>query len=345
MFDLARKRRRSRHFAEHLQASIGVALRWREKDEVVVCLRAQIRELLAEPLPPTTKGSPSRVMIRVPDLTFLDAACGGNGTVTIGPDELRAAARVASLEPANLQAYLLFLAAYWLHHQPLIESLRRTPGSRMIIHMSCAPRLARAELSIASFAGQPLPQTRHLKLIGNGQRSTFDPDTDLLSVAADDNYESLPQKMFQGLALAVLACDPECILKLDDDHRLKNAAELVRLFDYAADLNEPVQMGLVNRTLIPSGHHRAWHFGKCADPELNERILAVPAPLQWATGSSGYILNRPALWRILWASLYYDRWLDGILYEDLALAETAAKTGIRVVNTALSRAVGAVSDY
>ena len=71
----------------------------------------------------------------------------------------------------------------------------------------------------------------------------------------------------------------------------------------------------------------------------------MPTPLQWAAGSAGYVLNRPALWRILWASLYYDHWLKEILYEDLALAEVAAKTGIRIVNAPLARAIGAVSEY
>lgn len=345
LFNLVRGRRRARHFGDHLQASVGVALQWRQREEVVACLRTQVRELLAaQPLPPS-KGSPSRERIRAPDLTFLDATCSDASAVTIGSEELQAAARVASMEPANLQAFLLFLAAFWLHHQSLIESLRRSAGKRVIIHMSCAPRIARADLSIASFAAQPLPDTRHLKLIGNGNRSTFDPDTGLLSVAAADSYECLPQKMFQGLAFVAMACDPDCILKLDDDHRLKSAAALERLFDFAASSEEPMQMGLVNHTLMPSGHHRAWHFGKCADPGLNDRILAVPAPLHWAAGSAGYILNRPALWRVLWASLYYDRWLDGILYEDLALAETSAKTGIRVVNAPLGQAVGAVSEY
>ncbi|HEY6645359.1 hypothetical protein [Povalibacter sp.] len=343
IFDLARERRRARHFSDHLQASIGLALRWRQRGEVVASLCGQLRELRAVPLPPPSKGSPSRAAIRGSDLALLDAACR-EGSVTISIDELRAAARVASMEPANLQAFRLFLAAFWLHHEPLLESLRQASGKRVIVHMSCAPRLDRADRSIASFASHPLPNTSHLKLIGNGSR-TFDATTGLLSVAAADSYESLPQKMFQGLALVVMACDPDCVLKLDDDHRLKNAAELVRLFDFAASSREPMQLGLVNRAPIPSGHHRAWHFGKCANPDLNERILAVPAPLYWAAGSAGYMLNRPALWRVLWASLYYDQWLDGILYEDLALAETAGKTGIRLVNAPLDLAIGAVSDY
>lgn len=345
MFDLVRDRRRVRRFDEYLRASIGMAVRWRNREDVVACLCRQIRKLLAiEPSPPS-KGSPSRAAIRAPDLEFLDASCRDRSDVAIGAAELQVAARVASLEPTNLPAFQLFLAAYWLHHQPLIESLRGAADERLILHMTCMPRLSRADRSIASFDSQPLPRTRHLKLTGNGSRSSFDPATNVLSVGAADSYECLPQKVFQGLALVVMACDPQCVLKVDDDHRLKNAAALERLFAFAASSSEPMQLGLVNRTPMPSGHHRAWHFGKCADPELNQRILAVPAPLQWAAGSAGYILNRPALWRILWASLYYDRWLDGILYEDLALAETSAKTGIRVVNAPLGQAIEAVTEY
>ncbi len=344
-FERARDRRRARHFDEHLQASIGVAVRWRRREEAIACLCAQVGALQAVPPPPPRKGSPSRIVIREPDLALIDAACRNEATVRIGPEELQAAARVASLDPANVRAFQLYLAACWLHHEPLMAALRGATSERIVVHMSCAPRLSRADLSIASFASQPLTQLSHLKLIGNGSRISFDASSGLLGVAADDSYESLPQKMFQGLAILVLACDPQCILKLDDDHRLKSAAELGPLLDFAASQSEPMQLGQINRALIPSAHHRAWHFGKCADPDLNERILAVPTPLQWAAGSSGYILNRPALWRILWAALYYDRWLNEILYEDLALAEVAAKTGIRIVNAPLARAIGAVSEY
>ncbi|HMN45739.1 MAG TPA: hypothetical protein PKE27_14270 [Povalibacter sp.] len=344
-FDRARERRRSRHFGEHLQASIGMAVRWRRREAAVACLCTQVSELLAVRPPPPRKGSPSRITIREPDLSRIEAACRNPATIEIGADELQAAARVASLDPANVRAFQLYLAACWLHHEPLLASLRQVLSERIVIHMSCAPRLARANLSIASFASQRLPRVSHLKLIGNGDHSTFDAANGLLAVAAADSYESLPQKMFQGLALLVMACDPQCILKLDDDHRLRSAAALTPLFDFAAASREPMQMGQINRVLIPSAHHRAWHFGKCVDPDLNERILAAPTPLQWAAGSAGYLLNRPALWRILWASLYYDRWLNEILYEDLALAEVAAKTGIRIVNAPLARAIGAVSEY
>lgn len=345
LFDRARERRRSRHFGDHLQSSIGMAVRWRRREEAIECLCTQVRALLAVQPPAPRKGSPSRIVIREPDLSRIDAACRDGASMRIGTEELHAAARVASLDPANIRAFQLYLAACWLHHESLILAMRQALSGRIVLHMSCAPRLARADLSIASFESQALPGVSHLKLIGNGSRSTFDAAAGLLAVAADDSYESLPQKMFQGLAILVMGCDPQCVLKLDDDHRLKSAAALAPLLDFAAGSREPMQMGQINRTLIPSAHHRAWHFGKCADPDLNERILAVPTPLQWAAGSSGYLLNRPALWRILWASLYYDRWLNEILYEDLALAEVAAKTGIRIVNAPLARAIGAVTEY
>jgi hypothetical protein len=155
----------------------------------------------------------------------------------------------------------------------------------------------------------------------------------------------LPQKVFYGLALLTLACNPESVLKLDDDHRLKNVDELSRLLAYASNSPEPMQLGEVNRTPSPSAHHRAWHFDKCSNPQLNRQLLEMPAPVKWAAGSSGYILNRPALWRLLWASLYYRQWLDQILYEDIALAEVADKTGIRIVHVPLSGAIGAVTEY
>jgi hypothetical protein len=184
-----------------------------------------------------------------------------------------------------------------------------------------------------------------LKLIGNGERYAYDAANSLVSAHSKDSYECLPQKVFYGLALLTLACNPDCILKLDDDHRLKSSGELDRLLTFASNSGEPMQLGEVNRTPSPSAHHRAWHFGKCTDADLNQRLLEMPAPTKWAAGSSGYILNRPALWRILWASLYYRQWLDQVLYEDISLAEVASKTGIRIVHVPLSQAIGVVSEY
>jgi hypothetical protein len=69
----------------------------------------------------------------------------------------------------------------------------------------------------------------------------------------------------------------------------------------------------------------------------------MPSPHVWASGDRGYILNREALWRLAWSTVFYRRWLDTILYEDVAIGETADKTWIdkidcgRELGSAISR--------
>lgn len=337
-------RQRDQRFSGHLRKSIGKAVTWTHREDAVTCAREQLQYLLAIPVPPPRKGSPSKVAIRHPDLLLLDAAFKVT-PVVVNADALHAAERVASIDPAELGAFQLFLAVYWLHHETLIRELRAALGSGVIVHMSCASRIARADLSIASFGDGASSGAAHLKLIGTGDRFSFDANERVLAVGSPDSYECLPRKVFQGLALIAFACNPDWLLKLDDDHRLKDAVELENLVRFAANSREAIQLGEVNFTELPSAHHRAWHFDKCASPELSRRLLTFPAPTRWAAGSSGYVLNRHALWRIFWATLYYDRWLDEILYEDVALAEVAGKTNIRIVQAQLSRAIGAVSEY
>jgi hypothetical protein len=341
--ELIKDRQRDSAFDANLQASVGEAVLWHSHNEVLQYSRQRLASLRAMQAPAPRKGSPSKVIIRAADLDLLNPSLDGDSP--IGDRELAAAERVASIDPEELDPFRLYLGIFWLRNESVIRSLRTVSRERIVLHMSCTPRLARAELSIQSFAGDTQLNATHLKLVGNGERYAFEPSTALLSAHSRDSYECLPQKVFYGLALLAIACNPSCVLKLDDDHRLKNATELERLLAYAANSSDALQLGEVNRTPSPSAHHRAWHFGKCATAELNEKLLEMPAPSKWAAGSSGYILNRGALWRVLWASLYYRQWVEQILYEDIALAEVAAKTGIRIVHVPLSRAIGAVSDY
>src|SRR5690606_23476892 len=119
-------------------------------------------------------------------------------------------------------------------------------------------RLARAQRSIESFANGAGLEVAHLTLTGNGERYAYDPKSALLTAPSADSYECLPQKVFHGLAILTLALDPRCVLKVDDDHRLRDAHALRRLIAFASATHEPVQLGEINRTPLPSAHHRAW---------------------------------------------------------------------------------------
>jgi hypothetical protein len=343
VYEGLQSRRRDRAFAAHLDRSIGVAVNWSDGKAVRSIAAAEVERLLTMRDTVIRKGSPPLDRLRAADLQMLrgvlSAACNG----PLQQDAMTAAARVASLAPADGGAFVLYLACLWLQNETTLRALRGSLASRIVLHLTCQPRLARAEASIASFPAQR--DLSHLKLVGAGTEYRLDARSLSLGVPSGDGYECLPQKVFHGLALLTLACNPQGILKIDDDHRLRSASALDALFADASSAREPLQFGAINRTPLPAAHHRAWHFGKCAAAESNSRILEMPTPARWAAGSAGYLLNRPALWRILWASLYYRGWLDAILYEDIALAEVATKTGIRLVQAPMSQAIAAVAEY
>jgi hypothetical protein len=151
--------------------------------------------------------------------------------------------------------------------------------------------------------------------------------------------------VFRCYQILVIACNPACIIKLDDDHRLANPKDMLALLYRAARHREPVQLGFLRTLNIPSAHCRGWHIGKCADQTISQQPCEMPAPLTFICGGFGYVLNRPALWRMAWATLYYRQWLDTIPgYEDVAVGEVAEKTWIHKLHSPLN-AISAVTAY
>jgi len=345
MLDAVRNYRRNRHFSGHLRQCIGAATQWQHAEMVRDIAFRQVQRLMAACEPAHRKGYPPLARIRGREIATLEDALRPGATQSLGNAELAAAARVASVDPADPGAFTLYLGVFWLINQHVILSLRGATGAWVAVHLTCWPRLARAEQCIASFGEARLSDLSHIKLVGTGAHYSFEAEDRVLGVPSGDGYESLPHKVFQALAILTLAVQPSGVLKLDDDHRLRDGQLLRRFMHSAATAEDAVQYGQVNRMHLPSSHHRAWHFGKCRDASVGARVLEMPAPQQWAAGSAGYILNRPALWRVLWGSLYYQRWLSEILYEDIALAELATKTGIRMVSTHMEQAITAVADY
>lgn len=345
VLDALRNYRRDRRFSRHLEQCIGAASRWGSAEIARDAAFRQVQRLMAASEPALRKGYPPLSRIRAQEIATLEDALRPGATKALGSTELAAAARVASLDPADSGAFTLYLGVFWLINQQVILALRRAVGAWVAVHLTCWPRLTRAEQCIASFGGMSHNQLSHIKLVGTGANYSFEAQDRVLGVPSGDGYECLPHKVFQALAILTLAVQPRGVLKLDDDHRLLDGQMLLRFMHSAATAADAVQYGQVNRMQLPSSHHRAWHFGKCRDAAVSTRVLEMPAPQQWAAGSAGYILNRPALWRVLWGSLYYQRWLNEILYEDIALAELATKTGIRMVSTHMEHAITAVGDY
>jgi hypothetical protein len=345
LLEAVRDYRRNRHFSRHLEYCIGAASRWESAAVARDAAFRQVQRLMAASEPVQRKGYPPLSPIRAREIATLEDALRPGASKPLGQAELAAAARVASLDPADSGAFTLYLGVFWLINQHVILGLRGAVGAWVAVHLTCWPRLPRAEQCIDSFKGAGPSELSHIKLVGTGEHYSFEADERVLGVPSGDGYECLPHKVFQALAILTLAVQPRGVLKLDDDHRLLDGEALLGFMRSAATASDAVQYGQVQRMQLPSSHHRAWHFGKCRDAAVSARVLEMPAPQQWAAGSAGYILNRQALWRVLWGSLYYQRWLNEILYEDIALAELATKTGIRVVSTHMQQAITAVAEY
>lgn len=288
-------------------------------------LHAQLLSLLGQPATALRKGAPDLLRMKkgwAEELKVL-ARLG-----TVDESALAIAEKMASVDPRDELARRIWLHAFVLCHSDLIHALTPLCGAQVALHMSCVPRLDRARSSVQSFEGSSLTSLQHLCLVGHAKPYELDVSAAVLKVPALDTYEHLPSKVVDAYAL--LACVPgvQAVIKMDDDHRLGHAGALQRLLDKAAHSKAAVQLGHVYHTPFPAAHSHGWHLGKCKDPLFAEAPYGFPAPLSWATGEFGYVLNRPALLRMVWARLYYRRWLSQVMYEDIALGEIADKLGI-----------------
>lgn len=244
------------------------------------------------------------------------------------PQALEIAESLAAVDPCDAVARAVWLHAFVLCHAEAIEALSRLSAPCVALHMSCTPRLERARASSSSFSAIAPDVLRHVHLVGHGQPYAVNEDEALLKVPAQDTYEHLPSKVVDAYAL--LACVPavQAVFKMDDDHRQGDPVALESLLRRVARCRHALQIGHVYHTPYPAAHSHGWHLGKCKDPAFSKVPFGFPAPLSWVTGEFGYVLNRPALLKMLWARVYYRRWLQLVVYEDVALGEIAEKLNI-----------------
>lgn len=347
VYSVVRSLRRRRYFSHVLHETLGEAVNWSSFPAVQQIVAKTARAIEASPAEEAQKG--------LPDLTSDRRACAAVILKHIsmdiddrdkGTEMLAAASRIASLCAGDIAAFRLYLAVFWMVHYRVIMALREAIRSQFIaIHMTCRARAERADRSIESFAPISSDVLTHIKLIGNGTTFAFHPMEHILEVPAGDAYEQCPAKLFLSYQLLVLSCNPACTIKLDDDHRLGDQRCLLALLRKAADTSQAAQFGFLRKGDFPSAHNRGWHIGKCADGAISREPIEMPTPLTFISGEFGYILNRQALWRTAWAALYYRRWLDSIVLEDIAVGEVAEKTWIEKVHCQVGNSISAISTY
>ena len=337
-----------RHVAKHrrfdrVTTTLGAELStWSSARRAHAVAQECLRVLEACAPAPLEKGAP--------DLLALKQAWGRALAPLLRPDSAPTSAgaladKIAAVTPLDENARRLALAVFYLCHAQRIADLRTRPAPYLALHMSCTPRLVRAQASQDSFAAIPPTQLAHLKLVGNGREYRLDLESQLLEVPALDSYEHLPAKVIDAFALLAFVPGLKAVIKLDDDHRLGEPRALLELLDWAAGHKAACQIGNLYHCAYPAAHSHGWHLGKCRDPAVAEEPFGFPAPLSWSTGEFGYIVNRPALLRMLWARLYYRRWIGTVLYEDIAMGELAEKLGIRKKHRPLDPALRFHRDY
>jgi len=165
-------------------------------------------------------------------------------------------------------------------------------------------------------------------VIGGGPES-YDAEKHILTVACDDYYEGLSEKVFKAYRFihnSPLFSHVDYVCKVDEDMVLKKLLEPTILSDYCG----------VVYTWNPG--NPTWHFGKCHNNAFNT-VRYVGPWVPWCSGGNGYILSRKSLAAIavdtvLLDAIEKDRVEQSVvhrmqyIYEDMYVAAILRKHNI-----------------
>lgn len=255
---------------------------------------------------------------------------------------------MASTDARDAETFHAYGLAFCLVHQRLLDDLRGRLTPHVVMHMTCRPRIGRAVQSSVSFASLETRGISQLNVVGGDPASSlfrWDASLDALCVPVADSYDHLAGKV--AAAYFVLAMVPEvkAVLKVDDDHRAGDTHSLARLMSQATRCRAPTQWGHHYHSPYPAGHNRIWHLGKCGDTAINDTPYTYMGALSWCTGEHGYVLNRAALQRFVWAHVYFDGLVRTALYEDAFVSDTLLRLGGRTRPAPMRSLLKAVDAY
>lgn len=255
---------------------------------------------------------------------------------------------MAAADARDADCFHAFGLAFRLAHAPLLDDLARRLSPRVVMHMTCEARLDRAHASAASFARLEDQGVSQLHVIGGGDgRHGFrwDERLNALRVPVADTYDHLAGKVAAAYGLLGRLPHVRAVVKVDDDHRAGTPGSLGRLLDRAARCEAPTQWGHRYHSPYPAGHNRIWHLGKCGEAAINATPYTYMGALTWCTGEHGYVLNRAALLRFVWADVYFGEMVRTALYEDAFVSDTLLRLGGRMRPAPMHRALRAVDTY
>lgn len=310
-------------------------------DEVRAALRSVIE---ADCTAPNKKGLPNTNALKR-DFA-LDISMRLDQKSVVDSDLLDRAHRLAAIDMSDRSAFDAYVGLARIANADALHAARAALSSRVIVHLSCRARLDRARASCESFASLEARGISQVTIVGNDSTPVchFDEATHVLTVPAPDSYEHLPAKVVAAMFFFALCGNIQTVLKVDDDHRLNDVAQLERGFAKVAR-KYPVQMGMRNNIGVLGNHVRVWHFGKCSDPTLNPRPFTLPGTTRWINGAKGYFVNRAALRLLFWSQIYFPDYIRLGLYEDMTISDLLERQGARLVDADMSRILKTVDQY
>jgi hypothetical protein len=259
---------------------------------------------------------------------------------------LHCAHRMAAMDMRDPHTFRFYLGLMNLANAAALTQLRAALSRHVVLHLSCAPRVARAQESCRSFAAAEAQGVSQVIVVGAQSARCFEYDAAarVLTVPAADSYEHLPAKVVAAMVCFALVGHIEAVLKVDDDHRLNQLAELMRGLRRVQS-SVPVQMGRRTNIGVLGHHVRVWHFGKTTDPALSDLPFSLPGTTRWLNGANGYFLNQQALRLLYWSHVYFSEYIRIGLYEDITISDLLERQGGRLEVADMKRVLTTVDNY
>jgi glycosyltransferase involved in cell wall biosynthesis len=232
--------------------------------------------------------------------------------------------------PQHKDPFSLYFHIFTECNLPAIAAFAQTfAGAKLLVmHVSHQQAIPRAELSCESFYDSS-GTIANLIVIGDPSLPedgfSFDRAHSILFVPTKDSYESLPQKVAKALLfLGHCPADPP-VLKVDDDAVCLDVSKLKELA--ISVVPGHLYGGRVNPREGPL-NCSFWHFGKCADKEIDLKPDGLISTAAYARGQ-GYWLNSTAVCAMSKIALIHERQFQVEYFEDRAVGTALVQYGVR----------------
>jgi hypothetical protein len=202
----------------------------------------------------------------------------------------------------------------------LLDERPAGPPRPLLLVVSCAKYLARARALAERL--RPIPGFALRIVVSRQARIPADPV--LLAVDAADDYEALPHKVRDAFVQVFETyAGGTSVFKIDDDLRIRSLRRFAKsLQSIAEGAHDYVGWPVHSRH-----HDRTWHFKKCTDPAIDQRLYGKRFHAPFASGPF-YFLSARALEAFALATLRFPHEIAGELYEDKFVGDTLWNEGI-----------------